>query len=139
MTDKEYDRSIGWLVLATCLVFLLLPFIGHCEGVGDGRLKTYDPALTMVVGSAMFLAPLCTQTTDVSVMSGWEHGAFGYAWTALGVHFLPRNLNWLSPIIVSTVFLVYRIPQFGHGNDDENWRKCVNEQLGVVGATLVEF
>lgn len=120
----------------TLLLLALLAFAPGCPRVATAQ---EDPGKVFLVGSALVFAPLGFDSPDLSVGHAWELEGFTYAGTDLGWRFLPKDIAWMSPVIMTGLVLAYRLPEMGRGADDMILRKLGADLLGVAARVVIEL
>jgi|SRR6185369_729827 len=96
-----------------------------------------DTVRALCVGTGLLFAPLPFTNKDLSLGHSLELEGFSYAATDVGYRFFPKDLKWLSPVLVLLLDFGYRSEQFGKGNDDLAWRKFCCDVLGVVARVTI--
>lgn len=112
------------------LIFALLPLASYAD---EPRLD-YQALGT---GVALLVAPAPFSGNGLDLMhDGWELEGFSYAATDILDRAFPKELNWLSPVLVGSADLLYRT---GEGMDDLTRRKLVCDLLGVAARVSLDF
>jgi hypothetical protein len=119
-------------------ILAILAFAPGCPRVATAE-EGHDFAKPFLVGSVLVFAPMGFDGGGLTWGHAIELEGFTYAATDLGFRFLPEEISFLSPVIMTGLVFAYRLPEMGLGRDDLIWRKVGADLLGVVCRVVIEL
>lgn len=88
-------------------------------------------------GVGLLAAPAPFVGSDLSLGHTWELESFSYAATDVMGRIIPKEVNWMAPVLIGGADLLYRS---GEGLDNSlTQRKLACDLMGVIGRVAVDI